>query len=155
LNGALWAGTYARRLATFGQPVVAHIAFSDDAALWVVLRHAIGAIPRTVLAADACFGTVQNYARDGILRIRIHGTSSQAGGLDAVIASHRQMQPLCVRIPAAFDFADPPPVNFGRIAVLLVASHNTTLAADAFGHIEMKAVLLAGQETALGNQRRL
>jgi hypothetical protein len=98
---------------------------------------------------------MENYSGDWILRIRIHWTTSQACRLDAVIASHRQMQTLCLRIPAAFDFADPPPVDFSRIAVLLVASHHTTLAPDALRHIEMKAVLLAGQKDTLGNYRRL
>jgi hypothetical protein len=65
------------------------------------------------------------------------------------------MQPLRVWVPASLDFTYPPPVDFRRIAVLLVAGHNTTLAANAFGHVEVKAVLLAGQKTSLGDARRL
>jgi len=61
------------------------------------------------------------------------------------------MQPLGVRIPTAFDFTYSPPVDIRGIAVLLVASHNTTLATNAFSHVEMKAVLLAGQESTLGD----
>ena len=94
---------------------------------------------------------MQNHAGERVLRIRVDGTAGQAGWLDTVIASHRQMQSLGVRIPTAFDFTYSPPVDIRGIAVLLVASHNTTLATNTFGHVEMKAVLLAGQESTLGD----
>ena len=98
---------------------------------------------------------MQNYAGEEVLRIGVHRTADQAGRLDAVIASHRQMQSLGVRIPAALNFTYSPPVDIRRIAVLLVTSHNTTLASNTFGHVEMKAVLLAGQESTLGDPSRL
>jgi hypothetical protein len=98
---------------------------------------------------------MQNYAGERVLRIGVHGTAGQAGRLDAVIASHRQMQPLGVRIPAALNFTYSPPVDIRGIPVLLVASHNTTFATNTFGHVEMKAVLLARQESTLGDARCL
>jgi hypothetical protein len=61
------------------------------------------------------------------------------------------MQPLGVRIPTAFNFTYSPPIDIRGIPVLFVASHNTTLATNAFSHVEMKAVLLAGQESTLGD----
>ena len=60
-----------------------------------------------------------------------------------MVAAHRQVQSLRLWIPAALDFTDTPPIDVSWIAVLLVASHNTTLAADALRHIKVKAVLLA------------
>lgn len=60
-----------------------------------------------------------------------------------MIATHRQMQPLRVRIPATFNFADASPIDVRGISVLLVASNDATLAADTLRHIKMKAVLLA------------
>jgi len=61
-----------------------------------------------------------------------------------VVAAHRKVMPLGVRIMAAFDFADAPPVEFGGIPVLLIASDNAAFTADALRHIEVKAVLFAG-----------
>ena len=63
------------------------------------------------------------------------------------------MQALRVRIPAAFNFADAPPIDVCRIAVLLVARDDATLAADAFRHVKVKAILLADLQSALGNAR--
>jgi hypothetical protein len=60
---------------------------------------------------------------------------------------------LRVGIIAALDFPDPPPVDRRRISVLLVAGHDTTLASDALGHVEVEAVLFAGFERAFGDQR--
>jgi hypothetical protein len=92
---------------------------------------------------------MQNDTGDRILRVRVDRTAGQTGGLDAMIAAHRQMQPLGVRVPSTLDFTDSSPVDVGRIAVLLVASDNTTLATDALGHVEMKSVLLPRQESTL------
>jgi len=54
-----------------------------------------------------------------------------------------------IRIPAAFYLPDSSPIDLRRIAVLFVASDDTALAPNALGHVEVKAVLLAGQEIAL------
>jgi len=130
---------------------VAHVAFAYDAAVGIVLRHAVRTVPGAILAANTGVGAVQNHARDRILGIGFDGAASKACGLDAVIAAHRQMPALGFGIPSAFDFADAPPVDVGGIAVLLVASHDAALASDTFGHVEMKAVLFAGEHRALGN----
>jgi hypothetical protein len=123
---------------------VAHVALADDTAFWVVLRNTVGAIPRAILAANTDFGAMQNYASERVLRIGVDGTAGQTGRFDTVIASHRQMQPLGVRVPATLDFTNSPPVDVRGIAVLLVTGDNTTLATNTFGHVEMKTVLLAG-----------
>jgi hypothetical protein len=49
---------------------------------------------------------------------------------------------MCLRVPAAFDFADAPPIDCSGVAVLLVARDDAALAADALAHVEMKPVLL-------------
>ena len=53
----------------------------------------------------------------------------------------------------ALDFAHAPPVDRRRIAVLFVAGHHAALAADALRHVEVKAILFAGFQRALGDQR--
>ena len=72
--------------------------------------------------------------------------------LQAVVAAHRKVVALRIRIVAAFHFAHAPPVDRRRIAVLFVAGHHTALAADALRHIEVKAVLLARLESAFRNE---
>ena len=62
---ALRAGADARRRLAELEPAVAHVALADDAALGVVLRHAVRAVPRAVLAADAGVGAVAHDAGDG------------------------------------------------------------------------------------------
>jgi hypothetical protein len=59
------------------------------------------------------------------------------------------VQALRVWIPAAFNFSHAPPVDIGWISVLLVASHHTTLAADALRHVEVEPVLFFRLEGAL------
>jgi hypothetical protein len=66
-----------------------------------------------------------------------------------VIAAHGEIMAECVGVSTAFDLADAAPEDVGRVAVLLVAGDDATLAPDAFGHVEMEAVLLAG-----GGRRR-
>ena len=68
-----------------------------------------------------------------------------------MIAAHRQMKPLRVRVPAALNFANASPINVRGIPVLLVASDDATLAADALRHVKVKAVLLANFQSALGD----
>ncbi len=132
------------------QPVVAHVALADHAALGVVLRHAVGAVPGAVLAADAGIGAVHDHAGDWIFCIRLDRAADQARGLHAVIAAHREIVALRVRVVPAFDFADAPPVDARGIAVLLVARHHAALAADALRHIEVKAILLTGSGLRAG-----
>jgi len=94
-----------------------------------------------------------HHAGRGIFSIGFYRTADQARGLQAMIAAHRQVMPLYVRIVAAFEFADAPPVDRGRIAVLLAACNNATFAANALGHVEVKAILFSGLESALRDQR--
>jgi hypothetical protein len=61
-----------------------------------------------------------------------------------VIAADRKIVALRVWIRAALDLTDTPPKNVGRVAILFVAGHHATFAPDAFGHVEVKPVLLAG-----------
>jgi hypothetical protein len=58
---------------------------------------------------------------------------------------------MSIRIPAAFDLSDPPPVDFGWVSVLLVAGHHAALATDALRHVEVKAILFAWFRKALGD----
>ena len=53
---------------------------------------------------------------------------------------------------AAFDLADAAPANVGRVAVLFVAGDLAGPAANALGHVEVEAILLAGLQGALGNK---
>jgi hypothetical protein len=65
------------------------------------------------------------------------------------------MEALGVWIPSPFDFSHATPVNFRWISVLFVARHNAALAADALAHVEVKPILLAGQQSALWDFCRL
>ena len=86
---AFRTGGHTCRCLPLRQPAVAHVALPDHSALGVVLRHAVGAVPRAVLAADAGVRTVPHNSGYRILRIRIDRTPCEAGRFEAVIASHR------------------------------------------------------------------
>src|SRR5579863_3247824 len=70
-----------------------------------------------------------------------------------MVTAHRQMQPLGVRIPAAFNLTDSPPIDVRGIPVLLVASDDAALAANTLCHVEMKPVLFSNFQGALRNSR--
>jgi hypothetical protein len=132
---------------------VAHIALADHATLGIVLGDAVGTVPGAVLATDAGVGAVDHDAGVGILCICFDGATDQAGGLQAMVATHRQVIALRIRIVSAFDFADSPPVDVGWVAVLLVAGDHAALASDALRHVEVEAVLFTGGQGTLGDER--
>src|SRR6185436_14550954 len=117
---------------------------ADDAALRVVLRDTVRAIPRAVLTADTGVGTVRHDAGDRIFRVGVDRAAGETRRLEAVIASHRQIRAGCIGKEPTFDFADAAPVDRRGVAVLLVACDHAALAPDAFAHVDVKAVLLAG-----------
>src|SRR6185369_4487721 len=121
---ALRTGLHAGGSHAIAQAVMAHVALSDDSAFGVVLRHSVRTVPNAILTADARIGAVQNNAGLRILGICLHRTPDHAGGLYAVIAAHREVIALRVRIMPALKFAYTPPVQRGGIAVLLIASDN-------------------------------
>src|SRR5205085_1763043 len=132
----------------------AHVAFTDHSALRVELRHAIRAIPHTVLTSDACIGGMQHNAGHRILRISIDRAAEQAIGAEAVIASHREIGAMGIRVRAAFEFTESAPLDLGRVSVLLVARDLTGAAADTLRHVEVKSILFARLKRPIGNQWR-
>ena len=110
---------------------MAHVALADDAALGVVLGTPDEQFHVQYLAADAGVGAVVDDAGEGVLRVGVDRTAAQARRVDAVIAAHREVERARVRIPAALDLADAPPVDRRGVAVLLVARDDAALAADA------------------------
>jgi hypothetical protein len=60
------------------------------------------------------------------------------------------MEPHRSRRFFSFDLSDSTPNDIHRGVVLLVASDLATLAADAFGHVEVKPVLFPGLQGDLG-----
>jgi len=120
---------------------MAHIAFADHAALGIVLRDAIRAVPDAVAAADAGFRAMQDQASESVFGIRVDWTPGQAGGIQAVVAPHREVEPLRIGVLATFDFTDAPPVHFERVAVLRRAGDFAAPAADALRHVEVEPVL--------------
>ena len=133
---------------------MAHVAFADDTALGVELRHSIRAVPDAVLAADAGVGRVQDDPGDGVFRVRIDRAALEAIGIEAMIAAHREIVALRIGIAAAFDLADAPPVNVRGIAVLLIARDLAGAASDALRHVEVKAILLALAKRPARDQQR-
>ena len=144
LNRARRAGGHARGRLPETEAAVAHVALADHAALRVVLRHAVRAVPRAVLAADAGVGAVQHDAgRWDLSCRRPPGQPLMHVGSTQWLHPIERYERCGLRIPAAFDLADAPPVDRRRIAVLLVARDDAALAADALAHVEVKPVLLA------------
>ena len=152
-DGGLGAGVDAGRLKAVREAAVAHVAFADDAALWVELRDRVGAVPDAVLAADAGVGGVKDDSGDGVFGIGIDRAALDAVGAEAMVAAHREIEALGVRVGAAFDLADAPPADVGGRVVLLVAGDLAGAAADALGHVEVEAVLFAGFERTLRDER--
>src|SRR6185437_284287 len=143
-NRAFRTRRNARRALAARKASVTHVAFAHHAALRVVLRHAIGAVPRTVLASNACIRTVAHDAGDAVLRVGVHWAASHACRFQALIASHRYVVSPRIRIRASFNLPHSSPQDVGGIAILFVASHYTAFAPDALRHVEVKTVLLAG-----------
>ena len=92
LDGVLGTCVDAGGLEAVGEAAVAHVAFADDTALGVELRHGVGAVPDAVLAADAGVGGVEDDAGDGIFRVGIDGAAAEAVGAEAVIAAHGEIE---------------------------------------------------------------
>jgi hypothetical protein len=122
---------------------VAEIALADNTPLRVELGHAVRAVPRAVLTPDAGVRAVQHDAGRRVFLEGIDRATAHTGRLDAVIAAHREIRAMGLRVKAALDLADAPPVDGGGVGVLLVAGDDTALAADALAHIEVKSILLA------------
>jgi hypothetical protein len=138
-------GLHAGGQAARAHAIDAQVALGDDAPGGVVLRHAVGAVPRAVLAADAGVGVVLDDAVVE-LGVRAGRAALEARGLEAVIAGHRQVEAAHVREAAALDLTDSAPGDLRLVAVLLVARDLAAAAADAAGHVEVEAELLAGRE---------
>jgi hypothetical protein len=132
---------------------VAHIALTNDATLGIKLRNGIRTVPHTILTANAGLRRVQNNACMGILFVGIHGTAAETVCRKAMIAPHGKVVARSIRPRSSLNLSNTPPAQIGRIAVLLVACDLAGAAADAFGHIEMKAILLSRRELSRGNER--
>jgi hypothetical protein len=144
----------AGRLQTVFETAFAHVALSDDATLGIELRYRIGTVPDTVLTADAGVGGVHDNAGNGILFVGVDRATLEAIGVETVITSHGKIMPLGIGVAAAFEFTDAAPHDVGGITVLFVASDFAGAAANAFGHVEVKAILFAFLKLAVRDQRR-
>lgn len=152
LDGVLGAGVDAGGLEAIREAAAAHVTFADDAALGVELGDAVGAVPDAILAADAGVGGVDDDAGEGVLGVGVYWAAANAVCVEAVVAGHGKIGAMGVGEGAAFELADAPPLDIGGVAVLLVAGDLTGAAADALGHVEVEAVLLAGVEGAVGDE---
>ena len=65
-----------------------------------------------------------------------------------MIAAHRKVMTLRVRIVPAFDLPHASPVDRGRVAVLFVAGNHAALATDTLRHVEVEAILLSRSRRA-------
>src|SRR5260370_11759707 len=139
-DSALRASVHTSGRRALIQPVVAHIALANDAALWIVLRHTVRTIPGAILTANAEVRIEVHDACDPILRVGLHRAADEAGRLQAMVAAHGYVPALRLRIDAAFDLADAAPIELRGVAVLLVARHHAAFATDALRHIEVEAI---------------
>ena len=154
LDGGLGAGVDAGGFEALGEAAVAHVALADNAAFGVELRDGVGAVPDAILAADAGVGRVQNDAGDGVFGVGVDRAALDALGREAMVAAHGEIVAGNVGVGAAFDLAYSSPPQVRRRIVLFVAGDLAGAAADALGHVEVEAVLLADLEGAIGNEAR-
>ena len=90
------------------------------------------------------------------LGFHIDRATGQARRFQAMVAAHRKVEPLGVGIGTALNFTHPPPLNAGRVVILLVAGYLATVAADALRHVEVEAVLFAvGRGKSAGRRREV
>ena len=82
----------------------------------------------------------------GELLVGVGRAPFEAGRFEALVARHRQVEALRLRIGAALDLADAAPRGARRKAVLLGARNLARVAADARVHAEPEPVLLTGVE---------
>jgi hypothetical protein len=125
------------------QTPFAHVALAHDTTLRIELWNAVWAIPHTVLATDAGVGGVQDDSRDRIFRVGIDWAALHTLGIETVIATHREVVALCLRIASSFQLSDATPQDVCRISILFVARNFAGAAPNTFRHVEMKAMLLA------------
>jgi hypothetical protein len=95
---------------------------------------------------------MQDNARGWIFCVRLDRAPLHAFRIQTVIASHRQVAALRVGPCSSFNLTKAPPVNLGWIAVLLIAGNLAGAAADALGHVEVKAILFTLLQFALWNE---
>src|SRR5438045_9183781 len=117
------AGVNAGGLESSGETAMAHVALTDDAALGVELGNRVGAVPDTVLAADAGVGRVEDDAGHGVFGVGVNGAALDAVGGQAMVAAHGEVKAVGVGIGAAFDLSDAPPAEMGGCVVLVVYGH--------------------------------
>src|ERR1035438_3893629 len=138
-----WVHGFGRKFGFDSKTHCCRVRARRAAALGVVLRHTIRAIPGAILTADADIRAMAHDSGGAIFGVRIDRASRHACRFHAVVASHREIVANRLRIDAAFDFADAAPENIRRVSILLVAGNHAAFAPDALGHIEMKAILFA------------
>jgi hypothetical protein len=110
---------------------MAHVAFADDAALWVELWDRVRAVPDAILAADTGVGRVEDDSGDGVFCIGVNGTALDAIRAEAVIATHGEIEAVGVGVGTAFDLSNAPPAEICGGIVLLVAGDLAGPATDA------------------------
>ncbi len=92
---------------------------------------------------------------DGIFCVGVDGAAFDAVRAQAVVATHGEVEAIRVGVGAAFDLSDASPAKIRGCVVLLVAGDLAGAAADALRHVEVKAILLAGFERTVGDERGL
>jgi hypothetical protein len=150
LDGIFGAGVDTGGFESVSEAAVAHVAFADDAALRVELRHGVRAVPDAVLTADASVRGMKDDAGDGILCICIDGAALDAVCAEAVVAAHGEVEAVGVGPRSPFDLADAAPAKIGWSIVLLVACDLARTAAYALGHVEVETILFARFERTIG-----
>lgn len=120
---------------------MAHVAFGDDVALFMIRRDAVWAVPRTVLTSDTAGVIVED---DAVIKldVAVGGTSDKTGRLYAVVTAHGVKQQQRVGKTSPLHLTDAAPFDVARVIVLFITRHFATAASDAFGRIEMESVLL-------------
>jgi hypothetical protein len=96
---------------------------------------------------------MQHDTGERIFRESVNRAPLDAIRTQAMIATHGKIGSLGIWVYPTFEFAYATPLNVSWIPILFVAGDLARTTADALGHIEVKAVLLAWFEWSSRNER--
>jgi hypothetical protein len=121
------------------------MALGDDTAVGVEDRHFVRAVPGTVLASDTA-GVIMKDDPVVKLDVALGRTPFETLGIDTVVTAHGVKKLKRVGKRPHLHLTHTPPLDIGRVAVLLVTGNLTAVTPDTRRRIEMKTVLLPGLE---------
>jgi hypothetical protein len=121
----------ARRISALEKTMVAERAFRDRPRAAKGVRRVIRTGPGAVVAADAKASIDKHSAGGGISCIRSGRAAQQAGRFRTMLASERQVEPGCIRVPVEVEGVDFSPALLWPQVILDAAGKTAGLTAGA------------------------